>query len=58
MLLILLKIVNHSPSFLLLSFYLFICLFIYLWPCHMACGILVPRPGIETRAPCSGSEES
>ena len=24
----------------------FVCLF---WPCHMACGILVPQPGIEPR---------
>ena len=26
----------------LLEFY-----FIYFWPCHMPCGILVPQPGIE-----------
>ena len=30
--------------------YLFIYLFIlFFWPCHTACGILVPRPGIEPR---------
>ena len=23
----------------------------FLWPCHMACGILVPQPGIEPGAP-------
>ena len=31
-------------------------LFIY-WPCHMACGILVPWPGIEPVPPCCGSTE-
>ena len=27
---------------------LFVC-FSFFWPCHMACGILVPQPGIEPR---------
>ena len=27
---------------------LFVC-FSFFWPCHMACGILVPQPGIELR---------
>ena len=27
---------------------LFVCLF---WPCHVACGILVPRPGMEPIPP-------
>ena len=26
---------------------LFICYFLSFWPHHAACGILVPRPGIE-----------
>ena len=30
-------------------------LFIYFWPCHVACGILVPRPGIEPTPPALGA---
>ena len=26
------------------------------WPCHAACGILVPWPGIEPRPPASGAQ--
>ena len=34
------------------SFFLINYLFIYLlWPCHVACGILVPQPGIEPMPP-------
>ena len=25
--------------------------FFFFWPCHTACGILVPRPGIEPVPP-------
>ena len=39
---------NHSLF--LKNFYLFIYLFIF-WPCHAACGILVPRPGIKPMLP-------
>ena len=28
------------------------------WPCHTACGILVPQPGFEPTPPCIGSTES
>ena len=27
------------------------CLFGFFWPCHVACGILVPRPGTEPVPP-------
>ena len=31
---------------------LFLCFFFFFfWPCHLACGILVPRPGIKPVAP-------
>ena len=36
--------------FYLFSFYLFMYLFIF-WPCHVACEILVPPPGIEPVPP-------
>ena len=32
-------------------------LFIYFWPCWVACGILVLLPGNPTCTPCSGSME-
>ena len=35
--------------------YLFIFIF---WPCHVACGILVPWPGMEPCTLCFGSTES
>ena len=28
--------------------------FIYFWPCHVSCGILVPRPGIKPVPPALG----
>ena len=31
------------------SIYVHIFIYIYLWLLHVACGILVPRPGIEPR---------
>ena len=35
------------PSYLFWTFFFFaVCLFVF-WPCHMACKILVPWPGIE-----------
>ena len=33
---------------------LFFIIYLF-WPHHMACGILVPRPGIEHVPPCIGS---
>ena len=38
-----------NTSKLLSGFKIWVCGF--LWPCHMACGILVPQPGIEPGAP-------
>ena len=32
--------------------------FFFFWPRHVACRILVPRPGIKLVLPCSGSAES
>ena len=43
-----------KPSFLdniYFIFYNFFYLFIYLWPRHAACGILVPWPGIKPVPP-------
>ena len=31
----------------------FFFLFFFFWPCCSACGILVPRPGIEPKAPAT-----
>ena len=37
------------------SFYIFLFLFLYpFWPCCVACGPLVPQPGIEPRPPALG----
>ena len=44
---------SYFPSGVILFIYLFI-LFIYFWPCHAACGILVLRPGIESMPPAVG----
>ena len=33
---------------------LFIYLFIFFWPCHMACRVLAHRPGIEPAPPAVG----
>ena len=37
----------------LFSFYFFIFIF---WPCHTACGILVPRPGTEPVPPAAETQ--
>jgi len=29
----------------------FRCSFLFFWPCHVSCGILVPCPGIESESP-------
>ena len=46
-----------SNNFILFLFIFLFCkffpafLFIYFWPCHEVCGILVPQPGIEPVPP-------
>ena len=35
------------PIMLLWIAYSFFFFFFFFWPCHVACGILVPQPGIE-----------
>ena len=46
--LLILLALNPVVSFLFLSLLLF---FVFFWPWHMACGILVPWPGIEPASP-------
>ena len=33
------------------SYFLFFSFFFFFWLCHVACGILVPQPGIEPMPP-------
>ena len=33
------------------QFYFIFSILLFLWPCHIACGILVPQPGMETVPP-------
>ena len=39
---------NTLKKFILFYFFIF-------WPCHVACGILVPPPGIEPKSPALGA---
>ena len=38
-------------SFILCIFYHGFKIFFIFWPCHVACGILVPQPGIKPTLP-------
>ena len=29
---------------------MWVVLFVFIWPCHMACGFFIPPPGIEAGA--------
>ena len=40
-----------SSIILLFFFFFFNFIFFIFWPCHTACRILVPRPGIEPTPP-------
>ena len=45
------RIVNHGGARGVFGFYFYFLLYFIFWPCHMACGILVPQPGTKTTPP-------
>ena len=36
--------------------HLFLLIYVYFWPHHAACGILVPQPGIKPALPMLGAQ--
>ena len=38
------------------SMHLFLLIYVYFWPHHAACGILVPQPGIKPALPMLGAQ--